>query len=203
MEGYTVFGLIMDAWHLRDFQIAVATTVPKEDIYNTMYDVVARAPGERVPGIDEVRAMLRSLLTDRFKLEVHRETKEMPVYVPQVGKNGPKLKASPAGGECSPRVGLASDDRNDEEIFSGCPIERLADRLGGKIGSRPVLDQTGLKGPYDMRLVAIPEYRARGQSDPADIDAITAVGELGLKLVPGKAPVDIAAVDHLEKPTEN
>lgn len=203
MEGHTVFALIMDAWNLRDFQLEVAPAVPKEDIYNTMYDIVARAPGEGVPGIDEVRAMLRSLLADRFQLGVHRETKEMPVYALQVGKNGAKLKASPPGSQCSLHVELASDGRNDEEIFSSCPIERLADRIRGKIGNRPVLDQTGLKGQYDMRLIAIPEYRTRGQSDPADIDAITAVGELGLKLVAQKAAVDIVVVDRLGKPTEN
>jgi uncharacterized protein (TIGR03435 family) len=204
MEGYTVFALILDAWNLRDFQIAVAPAVPKEEIYNTMYDVIARAPGDGVPDTDGVRAMLRSLLADRFRLGVHRETKEMPVYALQAGKNGVKLKASPPGGQCSLHVELASDGRNDEEIFSSCPIERLADRIEGKVGSsRPVLDQTGLKGLYDMRLVALPEYRTRGQSDAADIDAITAVGELGLKLVAQKAPVEIIVVDRLEKPTEN
>lgn len=161
MEGYTVFGLIMDAWNLRDFQISVAAAVPKEDIYNTMYDVVARAPGERVPGVNEVRGMLRSLLSDRFKLDVHRETKEMPVYALEVGKKGAKLKASPPGGQCSLHAGLASDGRNDEEIFTSCPIERLTERLGGKLDGRPVLDQTGLNGQYDMRLIAIPEYRSR------------------------------------------
>jgi uncharacterized protein (TIGR03435 family) len=91
-----VFGLIMDAFNLRDFQISVAAAVPKEDIYNTLYDAIARAPGERVPRVDQVRAMLRTLLTDRFKLGVHRETKEMPVYALQVGKNGAKLKSQPA-----------------------------------------------------------------------------------------------------------
>lgn len=203
MEGYTVFGLIMDAWHVRDFQLSIAPAIPKEDIYNTMYDIVARAPGERAPSVDEVRSMLQRLLADRFKLGVHRETKEMPVYALEVGKNGPKLKESSADGQCSLHVGLAADGRNDEEIFSNCPIERLADRLGGKLDSRPVLDRTGLKGQYDMRLVAIPEYRSRSQADPADIDAITAVGELGLKLAPQKASVDIIVVDHMEKPTAN
>jgi len=203
LEGYTVFGLILDAWNLRDFQIAVAPAVSKEDIYNTLYDIVARAPGEGVPDMDRVRAMLRSLLADRFQLRVHRETKEMPVYALQVGKKGARLKASAPGGQCSLHVGLASDGRNDEETFSSCPIERLADRIRGKIGDRPVLDQTGLKGLYDMRLVAVPEFRARGQSDPVDIDAIAAVGELGLKLVAQKAAVDIVVVDSLGKPTEN
>jgi len=68
---------------------------------------------------------------------------------------------------------------------------------------RPVLDQTGLTGNYDFRVVAIPEYRSLGRSDPADIPAVIAVGELGLKLAPQKALIDILAVDHIERPTEN
>jgi uncharacterized protein (TIGR03435 family) len=98
---------------------------------------------------------------------------------------------------------LASDGRNEEVVFSGCPIERLADRLGNMMGNRVVLDRTGFGGQYDFRLVAIPEYRARLRSDPADIDPLSAVGELGLKLVPQKAQVDIIAVDHVERPSAN
>jgi uncharacterized protein (TIGR03435 family) len=168
-----------------------------------MYDIVARAPGESVAGIETARTMLRTLLADRLKLKVHREMKEMRVYVLVVAKNKPGLKANPAGGSCSVHVGLASDGRNNEETFSGCPIERLADRLGNLMHDRPVLDQTRLTGNYDFRLVATPEYRSRDRSDPADISAFTAVGELGLKLVPQKAQVGIVVVDHVEKPTEN
>jgi uncharacterized protein (TIGR03435 family) len=197
LEGYTVFGLVMDAYHLKDYQLAFGVVAPKDDIYDTMYDIVARTPGERVPNVEEVRAMLRTLLADRFKLKVHRESKEMPVLALVTGKNGPKLKASSPSGPCSVHVGLASDGRNDEETFSGCPIEELADRLRNLVGNRPVLNQTGLSGKFDFRLVAIPDYRTRSRSDPADISPITAVGELGLTLVPQKAPVDIIAVDHL------
>jgi uncharacterized protein (TIGR03435 family) len=193
----------MDAWHLRDFQLNVATEIPKDDVYNKMYDIVARAPGVEVPGIDQVRAMLRSLLADRFGLRVHRETKEMQVYVLQPGRNGPKLKESTTDGPCSVHTGLASDGRNDEEIFSRCPIERLADRLRGKIDNRPILDRTGLTGRYDMRLIAAPEGRTRSGPDPADIDPVTAVRELGLTLATQRAAIDMIDVDHLETPTEN
>ena len=202
MEGYTVFGLVMDAYHLRDYQLAFGAVARPDDIYDTQYDIVARAPGKIAPSIAEARAMLQTLLADRFKLRVHRETKEMPVYALVVGKNGPRLKASSDGGPCSVHTGLASDGRNNEETFSSCPIERLADRLTN-IGDRPVLDQTGLAGNYDFRLVAIPGYRSLGRSDPADIPPNIAVGELGLKLAPQKARIDILAVDHVEKPTEN
>jgi uncharacterized protein (TIGR03435 family) len=202
LEGYTVFGLVMDAYNLRGYQLAFGAVAHPDDIYDTQYDIVARAPGERAPSIDEARAMLRTLLADRFKLRVHRETKEMQVYALVVGKNGPRLKASSASDQCSVHTALASDGRNNEETFSNCPIERLADRLTN-IGDRPVLDQTGLTGNYDFRLVAIPEYRSLGRSDPADIPPSAAVEELGLKLVLQKARIDILAVDHVEKPDEN
>jgi uncharacterized protein (TIGR03435 family) len=203
LEGYTIYGLVLDAYGLRDFQLKISPDIPKDAIYNTMYDVMARAPGTGVPRIEEAREMLQNLLADRFKLRVHREVKEMQVYALTVGRGATRLKASSTGGQCSVSVGLANDGRNNEEVFSGCPIERLADRLTNLVGNRPVLDQTGLRGRYDFRLAAVPEFRTRGQSDPADIDPVTATGELGLKLVPQKAPVDVIAVDHLEKPTEN
>ncbi len=143
MEGYTVFGLVMDAYHLRDYQLAFGAVARPDDVYDTQYDIIARAPGKIAPSLADARAMLQTLLADRFKLRVHRETKEMQVYGLVVGKNGPRLKAASASGQCSVHVALAGDGRNNEETFSSCPIERLADRLTN-IGDRPVLDQTGL-----------------------------------------------------------
>ena len=203
LEGYTVFALVMEAYHLRDFQLKFAAAAPEDDFFDTQYDIFARAPGERPPSLDDARVMLQSLLADRFKLKVHRETKEMPVYALQVGKKGPKLKSSSADGTCAVKSGLAGDGRNREDLFTNCPIARLADRLGNLMESRPVLDQTGLKGQYDFRLVAIPEYKTRKQTDAVDISPEAAVAELGLKLVSQKARIEIVTVDHLETPTEN
>jgi len=204
LEGYTIFGLVMDAYHLRDDQLAFGIVAHPDDIYDTQYDIVARAPGEIAPSVDEARAMLRALLADRFKLRVHWETKEMQVYALVVAKNGPRLKPSSASGQCSVHAALARDGRNSEVTFSNCPIARLADDwLSNLIVDRPVLDQTGLTGNYDFRLVVIPDYRSRSASDPVDISPNAAVEELGLKLVPQKAGVDVVAVDHVEMPTEN
>jgi uncharacterized protein (TIGR03435 family) len=203
LEGYTVFGLVMDAYHLRDFQLAFGSVARPDDIYDAMYDIVARVPGDKPPNLDEVRLMLQALLADRFKLTAHRESKAMPVYALQVGKNGSKLKTAAPGSQCSVQTKLAGDGRNNEETFSACPVERLADRLGNLMHDRPVLDQTGLTGKYDFRLLLTPEYRSRNQSNPADISPVSAVGELGLKLAPQKAPVEILVIDHLEKPTAN
>jgi uncharacterized protein (TIGR03435 family) len=172
-----------------------------DDIADTMYDIVARAPGDGVPRIDDVRVMLRNLLAERFSLRVNRESKEMPVYTLVSEKRGTPLKESQAENPCSVHERLASDGRNNEEIFSGCGIDRLADRLGNLLGSQVVLDRTGLTGKYDFRLVAVPDYRTRGQSEAADVSPLNAVQELGLKLIRQKAQVEILVSIARFKPT--
>ncbi|HEX4133006.1 MAG TPA: TIGR03435 family protein [Bryobacteraceae bacterium] len=202
LQGYTIFGLVMDAWHLSDYQIEVSPDIPKDDVYNKMYDIVARAPGSGAPSPYDVRIMLRNLLADRFRLTVHAGKREMQVYLMRVAKNGLKLQASSSSESCRLQTGVARDGRNDEEIFSGCPLERLAERLRGKL-DRPVLDRTGLRGQYEMHLVAAPESRTLKGPDPADIDPRTAVRDMGLTLTPAKASVDVIVVDRLERLTEN
>ena len=202
LQGYTVFGLVLDAYHLRDFQLSFGNVAPENDIYDTMYDIVARAPGEKRPSLDDVRLMLQALLADRFQLKVHHERKEMPVYVLVAGRE-PKLEPGNSEAPCKVHTVLAADGRNNEETFTNCPVERLADRLGNMIGDHPVLDGTGLAGTYDFKLIAVPAYRSRARNDPADIPPTSAVGALGLRMVMQKARIDILVVEHLEKPTEN
>lgn len=147
--------------------------------------------------------MLRTLLEDRFGLRVHRETREMPVYELVAGRTTGSLVPAASGEPCSVRTTLAGDGRNNEEVFLGCPMERLADTLTHLVGDRPVLDGTNLSGKYDLRLTAIPSYRVHNPPEPADIDPIAAVGRLGLKMVAKKAPIQIVVIDSLEKPGEN
>lgn len=203
LRGYTVFGLVMDAYHLRDFQLSFGAVAPKDDIFDTQYDIAARAPGNALPTLDQVRAMLRGLLAERFQLKAHFESKEMPVYVLTVAKGGARIAAGSGARDCVVKGRVAADGRNSEETFANCPIERLADRLGNLMGMRPVLDETGLDGGYDMRLLAVPEYRTRNGSNAADVDPVTAVRQLGLRLDARKAPVKVLVVDRVERPTEN
>jgi len=205
LTGYTVYGLILDAYHIRDFQIVVApgAVSRQEDLYDTTYDVLARTPGGEVPRIDDVRVMLRNLLAERFGLVVGHESKEMPVYMLTVDKGGPHLHASSQTGPCVVKTETAADGRNNIESFIACPVERLADRLTNLIGSRPVIDSTSLTGDYDFRLTAIPEFRTRGPADAVDIPPVSAVRDLGLKLTAGKSKVEILRIEHLGKLKEN
>ena len=201
MEGYDFWGLVMEAYHAKFYQLSFPHALNVDDFY----DLALRAPGDRAPSREEVRQMLQTLLADRFKLAIHHEMKVMPVYALVAGKNGPKLKESAPGDNCStapfgPRTPQA---RTYVYEFSGCPIDDLVDQLTELVNDRPVVDKTGLTGKYDIRLEATPNFMLSSGSDPDDISVFTAIKTLGLKLEAQRAPVEIIVVDHIEKPSEN
>ncbi len=165
------------------------------------YDVAAKLP----PGTpkDRVPAMLQTLLAERFKLAVHRETKEQRVYFLVVGKGGHKLKpAQPADDQDLQQV---RGERPPIQIVRGgimghsMPISALASNLGHVAGYQ-VVDRTGVTGMFDINLKWTPE-----DSKGSGPDLFAAIQEqLGLKLESGKAPVETLMIDHAERiPTEN
>jgi uncharacterized protein (TIGR03435 family) len=88
LEGYTLRGLIMEAYNLRNYQISMAAGD------DTFFDMAAKAEGDGSPTRAEFRQMLRALLAERFNLKAHYDLKEMPVYALVVGKSGAKFKQS-------------------------------------------------------------------------------------------------------------
>jgi uncharacterized protein (TIGR03435 family) len=118
--------------------------------------------------------MLQALLADRFKLTFHRESKELPVYLLVVGKNGPKLQEAKADdasaleikapdGQILPKGAIQvntniSADGMHHFSAPGITINGLAAMLGTQLG-RPVLDKTGLAGKFDIALQWMPEQR--------------------------------------------
>jgi uncharacterized protein (TIGR03435 family) len=176
-----------------------------EWIHSERYMIVAKAAGA-VPQ-DKILLMLQTLLADRFRLAFHREAKEMPIYALVVSKGGPKLKE--AKDEGATQIG----GNGDEIVFERASMQSLVGTLGRSL-DRPVIDATGLKGLYNFRLAWTDDNRpnrnapaagASGASDPGDAPSIfTALQErLGLKLESRKAPVDVLAIDHIEKPPAN
>ena len=152
----------------------------------------------------EFRQMLQTLLAERVNLKVHREMKEMPVYALVVGKNGPKLKESALDASSADnRVGV--NGRNQSMTASAATMEKLADTIRNIFFTdRPVLDKTGLTGTYAFKIEATPEFRINNSPELSDISVFTAVQEqLGLKLEPQKAMMEILVVDHIEKPSGN
>jgi uncharacterized protein (TIGR03435 family) len=195
MRNVSLKTAIRWAWHVMDFQV----TGP-DWIANERYDIMAKASG---PAPDpELRLMLQALLADRFKLAVHRQTKEMSAYALVVGKNGPKFHESAAEGESS----LVPDQKTMKVVVQRTPVSQLVEMLSNVLRS-PVVDQTELKGRYDITLELAKYIPDRSSTEPMDPLTIITRGlqdELGLKLEPRKLPLDLVIVDHAEKiPVEN
>jgi uncharacterized protein (TIGR03435 family) len=170
------------------------------------YMIVAKAAGP--VSQDVILLMLQTLLADRFKIAIHREPKEMPVYALVVSKNGPKLEA--AKDEGATQVGAGD---GDEVVFERASMTTLAGTVGRSM-DRPVIDATGLKGLYNFKLRWADDSRPKQnatagalpvESDAADAPSIfTALQErLGLKLESRKAPVEVLVIDHIEQPSKN
>ncbi len=137
----------------------------------------------------ERQRMLQVLFGDRFKLTLHHETRELPVYVLVIPTNGPKIQPSKPG-DTYP---------NGEEgklIGQGVSVSSLVRSLSQKLGGRIVVDKTGLTGDYDFTL-----QWTREENQAALLTAIQE--QLGLKLETQKLPIDVLVIDHAEMPSEN
>jgi len=253
--------LISFAYNVRPYQIS-----GPDWLVSDRFDIVAKMPEGATK--DDVPAMLKALLEDRFKLAAHLETKEHPVLGLMVGKGGPKLKEAAAlpqpideslplnpgqskvdngngttmlltknaNGSTTYNLGTRGtitlrfdgETRSMHMDTSGLSMQGFAlmlTTLGGGSG-RPIIDQTGLKGNFEMSVefsmsdlmsslrdqgldVAVgaggPRGGDAGAADPdGDSTVSDALGKLGLKLEKSKADIEQLEIDHVEKSaTEN
>jgi uncharacterized protein (TIGR03435 family) len=154
------------------------------------FDITAKIPaGQR----EQIPQMLQALLADRFAMKLHRGTKELPIYLLTVGKNGPKFKSTEtASGTTHNSTRLRShvDIKGNMALF--------AEFLSTEV-HRPVLDRTGLSGNFDLTLDWTPD------DAPDSISIFTALQEqLDLKLDASRGPVELIVVDRAERtPSEN
>lgn len=149
------------------------------------------------------RQMVQALLADRFGLTTHQETRELPEFALVVAKGGVKFQPNNS-------VGNAIDSGPRRLHVSGMEntVPVLARELAVVLG-RVVVDQTGLKGSYNLTLrwtpADAPPPLLNGAPDPnPPPDIFTAIREqLGLKLESTKGPVDVLVIDQVKMPTEN
>jgi uncharacterized protein (TIGR03435 family) len=187
-------------------------------IASGFFDIEAKAEGS--PSVQQMQGpMLQALLEDRFKLAVHRETKQVPAYDISLLNGSGKLQPSTAG-SCIPyRVDAppppAPEPGQPRPVFcdyphlgrrglnrtlegKGISIAGMAQALARAELRRPVVDKTDLKGVYDIHLEWAPDASADGPS------LFTALREqLGLKLESSRALSEIIVVDRMEKPSGN
>ena len=161
--------------------------------------------------------MMQAILEDRFKLKIHRETRQGPVYELTLGKGGPKLKPWQEGSCVPPAVGrplslLADGERRCRNMANGRGgVDMEGGNLTGFIGllgmvvDRPLIDKTGLTGTFEIHLKFSMENPAAASAAVSELpDLFQAVqDQLGLKLVPAKGPVDVLVIDHIERPSGN
>ena len=160
---------------------------------------------------EQVKLMVRALLADRFKLRMRQETEVIPVYALTVTKDGPKFKPTPPEPPASndpnaPAKPYQSPWKLDVGMTEGhgVTMDGLMTFLWAQpeLGSRKIIDRTGLKGQYDFTL------KWASQRDPSEEAAGPSLfsalqDQLGLKLESTNAPVDVLVIDSIEKPTPN
>jgi uncharacterized protein (TIGR03435 family) len=171
----------------------------------TRYEILAKVPSDAKK--DQIPLMLQKLLEDRFKLQVHRESRPTQVYVLGVGKGGPKLETSVPNGSRRPgcarvisgQAGAAADCYNVSTAQLAQQLQTLAPAY---FTDGPIVDRTSLTGTYDLRLewMMLQQLEA-GMSGPT---MFAAVEKLGLSLEKKRDAAEILIIDHCEQaPTEN
>jgi uncharacterized protein (TIGR03435 family) len=172
VEGLPLSRVIMQAYGVQSYQVTGPSWIDSE-----RYDIVAKLPAGTTK--EQFQLMLQSLLAERFKLAIHKETKELPTYALVVAKGGPKLKESPkedpdAAKDAPPPAPQVGKDGRPQLPRGGrgmmvmmgskglhaeaarSTTTQLADFLSNQLG-RPVVDETGLTGQYDYALDFSPE----------------------------------------------
>lgn len=164
------------------------------------YDFLAKTDRVDVSR-EQIKEMLRTLLAERFKLVVHRETRQLPSYTLVIGKTGSKMEESKEG-----RKNYVNWRGRGLVDFTECSMLCLINVLSNTLGS-PVIDRTGLKGQYTFSLEFSDSMRAGKDAElPADAppDLLRAVqDQLGLKLEAKRGPVEVVVIDHIEPASEN
>ncbi len=168
-------------------------------IENELYDIVAKTESPDATK-EQVMAMMQALLADRFKLVVHHETRELPVYSLVIAKNGPKFKEAADDETPSANFGIGQWTVRKRNLV--LLVNSLANML-----DNPVQDKTGLTKLYDYGLDLTPQRgQLSGSTDAIDSSpSIFAALEdqLGLKLEAKRGPAEVLVIDHAEHATEN
>ena len=184
-------------------------------ITSDRFDIVAKAegsptldtnkPGATVTDVDRnaverVRLMLRRFLAERFKLRMHHEMRDLPIYELMMASGstfGPALRKAAA--DCGSMCGSIRMTAPGRATATAVSMGSIAHTMTGWV-RRTVVDKTDIDGPMDFTLQWAPD----GSTDTEAPSIFTAVREqLGLKLEPTRGPVDVLVVDGAERPTEN
>jgi len=197
-------------------------------INSVRYQIDAKADGARGQGMMR-GPMLQTLLEDRFKLKMHHESREVPVYALTVAKGGLKLHSFQEG-RCIPRDFTVLEQFPPQPFPELPPGQKYCGMGGTEKGAnvtldatamsidnfikyslpgldRPVVNKTGITGLFDFHLEFAPDQGLGAGVPPAEVvgpSILTALErQLGLKPELAKAPSDFLIIDHVERPSAN
>jgi uncharacterized protein (TIGR03435 family) len=210
-DGYTatnvsLFKLIGEAYGIVDPKLISGGP---HWIDRDKFDLEAKFDAASVPGAQNLThtqraAMLQPLLADRFHLKLHHETKYLPVFNLVLAKGDPKLQPTPGAPDDMISSTCQYTRGPGYAQAARCSMNNLVDALRDITG-RTVIDKTSLTGLFNYTLRWAPDNApAPAASDTPAPDIFTAIQEqLGLKLEPSTAPLDVLVIDSAEKPTPN
>jgi uncharacterized protein (TIGR03435 family) len=191
------------------------------------YNIEAKLPAQTSK--EQFRSMLRNLLADRFALKLHREKRAAPVFALVLAKNGPKIKESPpAAVDANSEQKLDLHVRGEDGFpvtppgYSGLFVRATSGHTRVKFirysmdqfakwtsvnSKRPGVDRTGLTGRYDFYLefgndIGVPktvEGSAPQTVDQGETFSAAVQSQLGLRLVPETAEIELLVIDHIER----
>ncbi len=181
----TLRSFVQLAYGVQDFQISGGPSWAESDRYEL--DARTASPTQG----DALLAMLQNLLAERFKLQLHRESKEGAIYNLVITKNGPRLQEEAD----KTKIGALSTGRG--MLGGSLTLTALARALSATAG-RPVIDRTGLDGAFKVDI----RWSADDSPDAPGPSLFTAIQEqLGLKLESAKGAVEILVIDRAQKPS--
>lgn len=212
-SGVTLYQYISLAYDFTVFDYQLLKSRLPEWVLTDRFDIQARGSGN--PTKAQMRLMIQSLLADRFKLAIHFESREVPVFalvLAKPGKTGPQLHPhsdEPPCSTASPCGRFDSLPNPPGQFRIGArdvTMGFIANVLATSELGRPLLDQTRLTGNFDFTLEWTPNIPASpdfipDQSGPTYIEALKE--QLGLKLESSRGPVQVPVIDHVERPDEN
>jgi uncharacterized protein (TIGR03435 family) len=163
----------------------------------------------------QTQALFQQLLADRFKLAVHWETRELPIYaLLRIENKSTKLQPAnePTAGRSTSSHGSRSGSQLDAKGVTLPDLAETLTRLLSRELGRDIIDRTGIEGKYDLTLrwtsdnspASVPGVTDGEDSTDPGPSIFTAIPEqLGLKLESAKGPVRVLVIDHVEMPSEN
>ena len=172
-------------------------------IESERFDIEGVPDVEGQPSVVQFQELVRKLLGERFGLKFHTEKREMPRYTLTVAKGGPKMEATKSAPDALPNNRGTGDKMSRTLQMENVSMANLTGELQGVL-DRPVVDETGLKGKYDLTLHWIRADAAPEDADSSAPGIFTALQEqAGLKVEPSKGEVDVLVIEQVNRPEEN